>query len=162
MTLDSRQYAIWQEMVRIFNIEPQTLDGVKIPSVGPTIVPVVDVLTSVAPAFTRANTVLASAVGVKAVATVPDDEYWNIYRMSIQRDSGDRNLSFVALRSPQSVVDCFLRLGNVDSTERATISMFGGPLFLPPASEVIIEDLGGVTNSTWTLVTYRRELPIKV
>ena len=162
MVLDSRQYAIWQELVRLFQIEPQTLDGVTIPSLAPTIVPVVDVLRSVAPAFTRADTIAAAAPDSRTIATVPQDEYWLIHRMSINQDSGDRTLRFIGLEAPLGgEARLMLSLGDVDGLGRKVVDI-SEPLLIPPGSEIIINDDAGTTNSGWSLFTFRREFPIKV
>lgn len=159
--LNSRQYAIWLEAVKVFNVEPQSTEQ-PVPSLSGFVQPVVDVLSSLAPGQVSSDTIAAAAVDSKAFTTVPEDEYWMVMRMSVQRDSGDRDLDHVFMESGQTGNRLALSNTNVSAVAGLPELIIPVPvaLFLAPSSAILMRDSGGTTNSAWTLFMYRRVFPV--
>lgn len=159
--LDIRQFAIWEQLTRILNVEPQDPQR---PGLATTVIPTINVLDIAAIPTTRTDALAAAAAGTKEIATVPEDEYWIISRMHVTREAGDRDLNWLALEMPGGGPDLVLTNTNVGGGGNAGALLVPLPiaLFLAPDTRINLADTGGATNAAWELVTLRREIQVRL
>lgn len=160
-TLDIRQFAVWEALTRILNVEPQDPQR---PALATVVQPTIDVMQIAAIPTTRDDILAAAAVGTKEIAAVPEDEYWIITRMAVSRESGDRDLNWMALEMPGGGPDLVFSNSNVGGGGNAGALLIPLPiaLFLPPDSRINLADSGGATDSIWQLHTLRREIEVRL
>ena len=118
MTLKSTRFEVWDDLYERWGLEPGTAEAGADPSVSPVIVPVTNIDDAVRQAQLFSSTDDLSGGSAAAVAVVPDDEIWTLWKL---RRSGTVAASAIALRDPAgTIIDI-----EAGGTAAAVVDLFG-------------------------------------